>query len=361
MSWIVDVSPGETSRAEFSRETEAAAYAAVHQHGCVLMRGAFSPAAIEAMHREYVAQFGEFDVDAMAAAASKPPPNRFLEVGNARFDILLRMTGAFARPEIFANLRVLKLMRLLLGGELHLSNFTAVVAHPGAAQQHPHRDHHHLFAEPRIGPSLPVYSINMAVPLIDVDMEMGPTGVWLGSHRWDTDRMPSEPITAVPLRRGDCMMLDYRTMHAGLANRSPHPRPIVYMVYARPWFFDHSNHLRRVPIDMPLDLFEQFPGLRPLLSRGLSYAVMRSWREDVADAAAAPRAAMAEAGADHFEAVALAGGGVAAAAPSATASSPGVEAPCNFGDVSGRSKIGRNDPCPCGSGQKYKHCHGCLA
>jgi preprotein translocase subunit SecA len=21
-------------------------------------------------------------------------------------------------------------------------------------------------------------------------------------------------------------------------------------------------------------------------------------------------------------------------------------------------KIGRNDPCPCGSGKKYKHCHG---
>jgi preprotein translocase subunit SecA len=23
-------------------------------------------------------------------------------------------------------------------------------------------------------------------------------------------------------------------------------------------------------------------------------------------------------------------------------------------------KIGRNDPCPCGSGKKYKHCHGAL-
>jgi preprotein translocase subunit SecA len=23
-------------------------------------------------------------------------------------------------------------------------------------------------------------------------------------------------------------------------------------------------------------------------------------------------------------------------------------------------KIGRNDPCPCGSGRKYKHCHGRL-
>jgi len=22
------------------------------------------------------------------------------------------------------------------------------------------------------------------------------------------------------------------------------------------------------------------------------------------------------------------------------------------------AKAGRNDPCPCGSGRKYKHCHG---
>ncbi|GLR12568.1 protein translocase subunit SecA [Chitinimonas prasina] len=29
--------------------------------------------------------------------------------------------------------------------------------------------------------------------------------------------------------------------------------------------------------------------------------------------------------------------------------------------VRGFDKIGRNDPCPCGSGQKYKHCHGKLA
>jgi preprotein translocase subunit SecA len=26
--------------------------------------------------------------------------------------------------------------------------------------------------------------------------------------------------------------------------------------------------------------------------------------------------------------------------------------------VSGKDKVGRNDPCPCGSGKKYKHCHG---
>ncbi len=29
--------------------------------------------------------------------------------------------------------------------------------------------------------------------------------------------------------------------------------------------------------------------------------------------------------------------------------------------VRGERKIGRNDPCPCGSGKKYKHCHGALS
>jgi preprotein translocase subunit SecA len=28
--------------------------------------------------------------------------------------------------------------------------------------------------------------------------------------------------------------------------------------------------------------------------------------------------------------------------------------------VRGAQKVGRNDPCPCGSGKKYKQCHGKL-
>lgn len=28
--------------------------------------------------------------------------------------------------------------------------------------------------------------------------------------------------------------------------------------------------------------------------------------------------------------------------------------------VRDEQKLGRNDPCPCGSGKKYKHCHGQL-
>ncbi len=29
--------------------------------------------------------------------------------------------------------------------------------------------------------------------------------------------------------------------------------------------------------------------------------------------------------------------------------------------VRSERKIGRNEPCPCGSGKKYKHCHGALS
>ena len=29
--------------------------------------------------------------------------------------------------------------------------------------------------------------------------------------------------------------------------------------------------------------------------------------------------------------------------------------------VRSTQKVGRNDPCPCGSGKKYKHCHGRLS
>ncbi len=36
--------------------------------------------------------------------------------------------------------------------------------------------------------------------------------------------------------------------------------------------------------------------------------------------------------------------------------SEGAAQPANAGP-----KVGRNDPCPCGSGKKYKHCHGKLS
>jgi uncharacterized protein YecA (UPF0149 family) len=35
-----------------------------------------------------------------------------------------------------------------------------------------------------------------------------------------------------------------------------------------------------------------------------------------------------------------------------------VPAPASAGSAGDVSKVGRNDLCPCGSGKKYKKCHG---
>ena len=58
--------------------------------------------------------------------------------------------------------------------------------------------------------------------------------------------------------------------------------------------------------------------------------------------------------ADYDEALAeeTTAGAPAAGRRAAVATAPFVRA---------GEKVGRNDPCPCGSGKKYKHCHGRLA
>jgi preprotein translocase subunit SecA len=64
--------------------------------------------------------------------------------------------------------------------------------------------------------------------------------------------------------------------------------------------------------------------------------------------------AIAAAGAG--EAVALGGGSAVATAP--TLAAPGTSVVTGQRVVAEKDKIGRNDPCWCGSGKKYKKCHG---
>jgi len=320
--WIVAVSGSEIARGELAPDNDGRARAAMQVHGCVLFRGAFPPDTVEAMHREYSAQFGALNLAEMRDRAAKPPPNRLMEVGGARFDIILPMTGAFGRTEVFANGLLLRFLAPLLGRDLHLNSFTAVVSHPGAPQQRAHRDYPHLFFEPGVGPSLLVHAVNVVVPLIDVDMQTGPTGVWLGSHRLQGISVENESMTVCPLQRGDCIVLDYRTLHAGLPNQSARVRPIVYMVYARPWFFDLANHVNRsrIPVDMPLGRYDELPAsVRPLMARASYYRMLARWDE-------------------------------------VDAPGPAVQRPVD--DPSSWGNVGRNDVCPCGSGKKFKHCHG---
>jgi hypothetical protein len=322
MEWIVTPSADERARGQVLPETLRQAHAAFHKNGFLMLPGVFPVPVIDAMHRDYVARYGALDAGGMYAQSEQPAPNPIDKRGKARFEITMRMSGAFGRPDVFGNPLLRGVLAPLLGADMQLNSFSIVVSYPGAMMQQIHRDHGHLFAsEPDIGPNLPVYAINVVVPLIDVDVETGPTGVWPGSHRWPSN-VEAQPdgVTAFPLRRGDCVLLDYRTLHTGLPNQSARVRPILYMVYARGWFCDDATHFGVNSPDMPLEDYNKVPEQdRMPLYRALSQAVRNQVPET-----------------------------------DRSARGPAL----NPNDPSSWGKVGRNDPCPCGSGRKYKQCHG---
>ena len=269
MDFIVPVSAGERAQGELNPSTARAAFTAMASHGAVLLRGAFDPDAIDVLRAEFEAQFGRYDLAGMQALTEKGPVTAVTEVGKARFEIVPRLIGALG-PDCFANRLILKFLLPLLGNDFCLSGVTAVASYPGADAQRMHRDNAHLFPDRNVGPQLPVYAVNVSVPLVDVDASLGPTGIWPGSHRWPENAPPppGAGMAVVPFQRGDAILIDYRTLHAGMPNQADRPRPILYMVYARPWFFDDVNHPGRSPLNMTLKEFEALPdNLKSLLQR----------------------------------------------------------------------------------------------
>ncbi len=272
--YIVMISPEERVMGQMSQANANQAYSAMNLQGFVILRGCFSPAHVADMYAEYQRQYGAIDAAEMKALSRKPSP--VIEVGKNRFEIVMKLVGAFD-TRAYANDVLLRFLIPLIGRDMRLSGVSAVAAYPGANQQRMHRDSAHLFPDYQVGPSLPTYAVNVSVPLIDVDAAIGPTGLWPGSHRLVEGKEPPEDkLQTVPFLRGDAILIDYRTLHAGLPNLSQTVRPILYMVYARNWFFDDANHPQRSPLDMPLETFQALPeNLKPLLMRAYSQ-VMRA-------------------------------------------------------------------------------------
>jgi hypothetical protein len=53
--------------------------------------------------------------------------------------------------------------------------------------------------------------------------------------------------------------MDYRLSHQGLANRSPCVRPVLSVVYNRPWFRDCVNYEQQAPLRITREEFERVP------------------------------------------------------------------------------------------------------
>ena len=178
------------------------------------------------------------------------------------FRLDLRLRAALEAPPFDLPLDAIwPHVRTALGEDAVLRRRGLVVGLPGASDQAYHAD------APRVPPEVwaeheaksptqPPHSLVVFLPLCDLDETNGPTSFLPGSHQhWTSDALeaeadaPGSSTAGAPaildVDAGDAIIFDSRTQHAGGANRSQRARPILYLVFARPWF-DEAMHRRLV-------------------------------------------------------------------------------------------------------------------
>ena len=197
--------------------------------GYVVFGRIFDPAFIDELRAEYFRQFPN-----IAAA-----PERFT-VGDRRLQVPVAITGPYSSPSFYANPKLLAVAAELLGEDSLIDSLAIVSALPGAAKQHRHQDHEDLFpGQPFTRALIQPYGITIVIPLVDLTPETGTTMLFRKSHAKPRD---DEQVERPYIERGCCFAMDYRLTHQGTENRSSGERPMIYLVYSRPWFTDTTNY-----------------------------------------------------------------------------------------------------------------------
>jgi Phytanoyl-CoA dioxygenase (PhyH)/SEC-C motif len=281
----------EIARRELNPDRVEFARAQFLLNGCLLLENAVDPGLIDRLRAEFLERYASYLEDR--------PHSDALEVGNKRFMVTVGLSGVFNDPNVYAPPLVYPLIAAMLDAKFILCSFGGVVALPGSADQHMHRDMI-LFDGQELG-RIPPFAVTAVLPLVALNPVTGATRLYPGSHRLPVAEIKefTDPVAAP----GACILMDYTLMHGGKANRSNTARPILYNVYSRRWFRDSDNYRRQSPLDMD----EEARNSVPPPYRHL------------------------------FAAAPLAGAG-----PNAP-------------------NLGRNVPCPCRSGKRFKHCHGALS
>lgn len=156
----------------------------------------------------------------------------------------------------------------MLGQDCILGGFGAVVSLPGASDQHEHRDHTPLFGS-AIDRQLPCVAITVITPLVDMNETTGTTRVYTASHTLAGH--PSADSAEEPsVRVGSSLLMDYRLMHGGTANRSQLERPVLYSVYSRPWFRDVNNSTKHPLLQLSAEEYQHIPAAHRSLFSGIT-------------------------------------------------------------------------------------------
>jgi hypothetical protein len=242
--------PQELSDGVLSPERLQFAGTQLQRDGCLLLEGIFPVDAIEIWRKAFLDRYQSYLEDKKHGDA--------LKVGDRRFMITIRLEPPFDDPNLYGNSILLQVLRKALSNECVLGSFGCVASLPGAEDQHVHRDSPALFGEGLIESMLPSYATTAILPLIDMNEKTGVTRVWSRSHRM-RDPEQQLPWTDPQAAIGSALLMDYRLMHQGTRNRSDQVRPIIYLVYNRPWYRDPVNFACQPPLSISRASYERLP------------------------------------------------------------------------------------------------------
>ncbi len=182
-----------------------------------------------------------------------------LDLGGKRFMLTMELDDTFGDEEIVASSLMLPFLEKMLGDECLLNAYTSVISLPGSAPQAVHKDHAALFYEHGWNFSHPSFAVQLVIPLLELNQVTGATRVYKRSQRLEDDTATELPYQDPVVPLGSCLLIDYSVAHCGMANHSDKVRPILNLVYARPWFRDDRNYHLQPPLKFSTRYFNGAP------------------------------------------------------------------------------------------------------
>ena len=254
--WFSDL---ERQSGQIAPETLTLCAMLFRKYGILILKDVFEPSLLNQCHHTFVERYQAYLTDQRHKDA--------LRIGDKRFQITIDMTKPFNDRTLYGNGLTVPVMKEILGEGCILGCFTSAMSLPGSRDQRLHKDHKALFHDDPQSVNEPSFAVTMMVPLVDLNERVGTTRVKKRSHVYTSDRSKAMPWQTPLTSVGDCYLMDYRLSHHGQANQSDSPRPILSLVYQRPWFRDYINFHNQPSLRLSSAEYEQVPkSLKSLLS-----------------------------------------------------------------------------------------------
>lgn len=237
----IDVTKEEVAGGVLGDEHREAAVRAVLEDGFVVLRGVVALEHLDCLHARMLS-----DLEALRSREDAPFN---WNVGNIQQDPPPFPPYLFR--DVLLNEQVIAVTSALLGPGVKNRYYSGNTALPSTERQPVHADSTHLW--PRLAAAHPPAEIVVNVATVDMSPENGSTELWPGSHLDVTAtagkdiKIPPDALAArralrppfqPTIARGSVLLRDIRLWHAGMPNRTRHPRPMLAMIHACAWLAD---------------------------------------------------------------------------------------------------------------------------